>query len=503
MRVLPYLQDEKNRTEKYVVKFRGLNYSENYVDGEFAETTNLSSEKFPCITPRRERVKVGQYASPTTLHTKEELLVIAGTTVYYGGNAVGTVSEGRKQIATIGNYVCIFPDKMYYDVKENTFQSMEATYSATGLVFTDKSITTTGADWNFRVGDAVKITGCTIEANNKTPIVRGVDGKVLTFYENIFTEGTESGTVTLTREIPDLDFVCESNYRLWGTKGNTIFGSKYGDPLNFFSFDGQAGDSYNIDVGSDGEFTACFPYSAHVCFFKENTLHKLYGTKPANFQVVTSSVYGVQAGSERSVVTVNEQLFYKGVNGVYIYAGGIPDLVSERLGLERYSEASAACDGDRYYISMRQGDNWHMYVYDTMKGFWLREDNTHAVDMTSMSGYVYYLDSDGGLYQVGGSDTRDVEWSAEFCPFNETMDERKGYSRFTMRVEMAAGAWLSVDVKTDDKWKCVHTTHNERTRIVTIPIMPTRCDSISIRVYGKGDCTIKSFVREFLVLSDV
>ena len=515
MRVLPFLKDSGARTEKYIVNFRGINYGEGYAEGEFSQCENLSSEKYPCITPRRERVKVGQYAAPTALHTKDGMVVIDGTQVLWNGVKVGDVTEGRKQIAAVGNYVCIFPDKWYLNVADGIpegerFQNMEAEHTSSGLVFTDSTITTTGADWPFRVGDAVEITGCTIKdengkTNNKTPIIRGVEGKVLTFYENTLVPGTEAGSVTIARRVPDLDFICESNYRLWGVKGNTIYGSRYSDPLNFSHYDGLAGDSYAIDVGTEGDFTACVPYASHICFFKENTLHKLYGTKPSNFQIVTSSCYGVQAGSERSVAIVNEQLIYKGVHGVYAYSGGIPDLISECFGVERFWDASAACDGERYYISMRGRDGWHLYVYDVIRGVWLREDATEALDMTSDGGCVYYAGADGGIYRIDRESGRNVPWSFELCPFNEVMDERKGYSRFNMRVEMAAGSWLSVDVMTehDRKWREVYTTHNERARIHSVPIIPTRCDQVRVRVRGEGDCIVRAFVREFTVETDV
>ena len=505
MKVLPFLKADGNRSEKYIVSFRGLNYTDGYTDGEFSDCKNLSSERYPCITPRRKRVMVGRYESPTTLHAKDGLLVIDGTNVIYNGTVVGSVTAGRKQTATIGNYVCIFPDKMYYNTADGTFKSMEEVYEASGLVFTDGSITTSGADWPFRVGDAVEISGCSIAANNKTPIVREVSGKVLKFYENTLTAGTESGKVTVARRVPDLDFICESNNRLWGTMGNTIYGSKWSDPLNFFCYDGLSGDSYNIDIGSDGAFTGCIPYSQHICFFKENTLHKLYGSKPSNFQIVTSQCHGVQAGSERSLCVVNEKLLYKGAHGVYAYTGGIPELISDCFASERFTDASAACDGERYYISMLGKDGWHLYVYDVTKGIWLEEDGTHAVDMAFYDGCVYYIDSGGGLFKVDhDADRSGVEWSMTFCPFTETMYEKKGYSRFLMRVEMAEDSWLSVDVRTDQdsKWRRVYTTPSTGRRIISVPIIPTRCDSVSIRVYGKGDCTIKTFVREFTVYGD-
>lgn len=501
--MLPYLKKETNRTEKYIVQFRGINYDEGYRDGDLADSENLSSEKFPFMTPRRQRTKVAQYNAPSTLHTKEGMLVIDGTQVIYNGAVVGTVTEGRKQTATIGNYIVIFPDKAYYDTAKGTFQSMEERVVASGLIFAHNTIT--GANWKFRVGDAVEISGCAKESNNKTIIVRGVEGNVLTFYDNSFEAATESGTVTVARNVPDLEYICESNYRLWGVQGNTILGSKYGDPLNFFNYDGLTGDSYYIDVGSDGKFTGCAAYGSHVCFFKENTLHKLYGSKPSNYQILTSEVYGVQDGSERSICTINEQLIYKGVHGIYAYSGGLPERI-DTFGAKRFSEAAAATDGEKYYISMRNGEDWHLYVYDVLKGIWLREDATHAIDIAKYDGGVYFIAEDGGLYKIDRDATReDIEWSATFCPFNETMDERKGYARFNLRIDMAAGAWLAVDIKTDldEVWKEYYITHNERARTVSVPIIPTRCDSVSIRVRGLGDCTVKALIRELTVGGDV
>ena len=509
--MLPFLNVATKNSKKYVVSFNGINYSEAHADGDFSESKNVSTAKYPCVSPRFGRAEAGTYAEPTSLHTKDGLMVIDGTSAIYNGEVVGTVTAGRKQMATVGNYIIIFPDKMYYNVEDKEFASMEPVVVAEGLVFTDTTITTTGEAFPFRVGDAITISGCSVHPeNNKTLeqaiIIRGVEGNVLTFYENSFTAGTETGAVTLKRDVPDLDFLCESNYRLWGTHGNTIYSSKFMDPLNFNSFDASVADSYAISVGSDGEFTGCVPFSSHICFFKENTLHKLYGSKPSNFQIVTSQVYGVQEGSERSICCINETLFYKGVSGIYAYTGGVPELVSSKFGIRKFSEACAATDGTRYYISMKEGNVWHVFVYDVTRNMWVHEDNTHCVDMTFHDGYVYFLTADGQLLKVdANADKSDIEWSVTFCPFNEVVNERKGYSKFHMRLELSAGSSLKVELKrnVDDEWKQIYTTQNERARTVSIPVIPARCDSVEIRVSGKGECLLRTFVREFFTGSDV
>lgn len=602
---LPYLSEVQNSSKKYTVMFRGLNYGEGTQDGEFAETLNLSTDLYPCITQRAKRIEVlnPKYENPTTLHSKGHLLVICDRNdssgkadVYFDDEIIGEVKEGKKQTATVGDYIVIFPDKKYYKVpteddKDGEFGNMEIEYKKKGLKFTDSKITfknefkakglkittstiekaeagfpfvagdivsisgiktpyeklnktdivivaatadkLTFADntfefsvtelvdemtitnkaadsFPFEKGDSVTISGCSVNGNNKKSevIIRDVTNDELTFDSNTFSAiENETNEVIIKRSVPDLTFICESNYRLWGTDGNSICASKFGDPINFKSFEGLAGDSYSIEVGSEGVFTGCIPYSSHICFFKENTLHKLYGSKPSNFQVATSNVYGVQAGSERSMQIVNEQLLYKGVGGVYAYTGGVPELISEKFGTRRYKDAVACCDGEKYYISMKDSKGeYSLFVFDVLKNIWLREDDTQAVDMAFHNGKVYYLDAKGGLFYIDKTaERKDIEWEAQLCTINETMNERKGYSKFHLRMDLDEGAWLAVDVKTDNEpqWKQVFTTHNSKARTVSIPIMPTRCDSVDIRLRGKGKCTIKTFIREFTVGSDV
>ena len=142
-----------------------------------------------------------------------------------------------------------------------------------------------------------------------------------------------------------------------------------------------------------------------------------------------------------------------------------------------------------------------------LKNIWLREDGTNAADMTFHDGKVHFLDADSkSLYYIDKTaDRNGIEWGATFCTIHETVNERKGYSKFHLRLDLSAGAWLSVDIKTDSdtQWKQVYTTHNAKAKTITVPIMPTRCDSIDIRLRGKGECTIKAFIREFTAGSDI
>ena len=139
---LPILKVPGNRREQYTVAFRGVRYGEGARDGELEDSRNLTSERFPCLSPRGGRSTEGSYGSATAVFFKGKMLVVDGTKLMYGGVEIGTVSEGEKQIVAVNSKAVIFPDKIMYDVNTETLQSLEASYTgvAKSTVFTANSM---------------------------------------------------------------------------------------------------------------------------------------------------------------------------------------------------------------------------------------------------------------------------------------------------------------------------------------------------------------------------
>lgn len=365
----------------------------------------------------------------------------------------------------------------------------------------------------FKEGDCVNISGCvTIPSANGDHIVRSIrereDDYQLTFDENSFTEiGTEEGFMTIARKVPDLSCICESDNRIWGAEGATIYASALGDPTNFFVYDGLSTDSYAVAVGTDGEFTGCIGYGSSVLFWKEDCVHKVLGDYPAQYSVYTYKIPGLQNGSEKSMAIINETLFYKGRTGVYAYNGGSPELLTEKFGTRQFTDAVAGTNGQKYYISMKdEGENWSLFVYDTKRGFWLREDDTHAVDFATLDGKLYFLSGSTNALIQAETDRADEGsplWSATLCQMDETTHGKKGYSKLLLRCDMAADAWLKVEISVDGgPFQEVFSTHNEHAKTFVLPILPRRCDSFRIRLSGKGETMVKSLVREFTIGSE-
>ncbi len=357
---------------------------------------------------------------------------------------------------------------------------------------------------HFKAGDAVTITGAGENDKEAAVIEKVTDTKVI-FSENLFTkEGVAEGAVTLERKVPPLEFICESQNRLWGCEGHTIWASALGDPTNFYVNKGVSTDSYSVAVGTDGAFTGCIGYSEGVLFWKEDCLHKALGSYPANYEVHTYGVPGVKAGCDKSQVIISDVLYYLGDRGVYAYAGGTPRLLSGGFGEKRLSEGTAGSDGERYYLSAKEGEKSHLLVYDPGKGLWLREDGTGVRDFARLGNRLYFADTEGKVWLIdGGGEDTEQEWMVQFAPFYETAAGRKRYSRLLLRLELPRGSWVVAELRLDGgPWTECGKVVGKTEDVVPMRLGVNRCDKFELRLRGKGPCGVLSVMREFMIGSE-
>ena len=319
----------------------------------------------------------------------------------------------------------------------------------------------------------------------------------------------EETAVTIARLVPDLDFLCVNENRLWGCKGDTIYASKLGDPFNFHVFEGLASDSWQSGTLDAGAFTGCVSYLGYPIFFKEEAVYKVYGDKPANYQWTPSARLGVKAGCHKSLAVAGETLFYLSRAGVCAYNGGIPALVSEALGANiQWQDAAAGSDGVRYYVSMSDGEAWSLFVYDTRYRVWHREDASRALGFAFWDGGLSMLCADGRLWRLDGSrGTAEgpVSWEAEFADFTrffETTDSysqnKKGLLRLQLRCALPAGSSLEALVMydSDGEWHSAGTMEGAAVKhSENLPLILRRCDHFRLKLRGSGDAVVYSLTE--------
>lgn len=316
--------------------------------------------------------------------------------------------------------------------------------------------------------------------------------------------------VTVARTMPTMDFVIESENRLFGCHYgladgkpvNEIYASKLGDFKNWNCFMGLSTDSYAASVGTDGAFTGAFTYLGHPLFFKEGFVHKVYGNYPSNYQIQTTACRGVQKGCGKSLAMVNETLFYKSKSGICAYDGSLPTEISSALGEASYSDAVAASHGNRYYISMKDdGGLFTLFVFDVARGLWHKEDDTAVSDFCSCRGALYYTErGKSGIRTISGGreeDEKKIPWFAESGIVSAESPDRKYVSALTVRMSLAPGSSVSFWIQYDSmgEWEhiCTHTASSLDS--FSMPILPRRCDHFRLRIEGVGDAKIYSVTK--------
>ena len=110
-----------------VNRFPGLDRRPRGQEGSFREMENLCAQGYPTLTVRRPRGIAGSVTAPGGLTAKDGLIWVDGHTLYINGSAAGLVlSEGKKQLVSMGAWLLIWPDKLYINTKDLTdFGSLE------------------------------------------------------------------------------------------------------------------------------------------------------------------------------------------------------------------------------------------------------------------------------------------------------------------------------------------------------------------------------------------
>jgi len=145
-----------------------------------------------------------------------------------------------------------------------------------------------------------------------------------------------------------------------------------------------------------------------------------------------------------------------------------------------------------------------LFVYDTQKGLWHREDELRAVGFCRDGGCTWCLFDDGGLWTVSGEPENceaegDVSWFAEFGDFTSGSPNKKQLEKLLVRLELDEGAHCRAEVRFDSRgdWLPAGAVMEwGETRSYVLPIVPARSDHYRVRLSGTGGCRVYSLVRE-------
>lgn len=513
MRFKPMQAIGKNK--QMIGVFGGLNQSSVGADNEFLDMKNVSSRLYPSLTLCEQSVPFADLSEPFQFFWKNDNYFITADTIMKQGENGKRLKLNRKDLdrtlVGMGAYICIFPDKQVYNTATGELLDMEASYTQSGSISIAPvsegssfvKIQGTNLGKAFKKDDVVTLSGFTqyTDVLNGAKAIKEIGDNFIVITavdENgaALRSITEESGVKIERKLPDLDFVCEFNNRLWGcsSANHEIYASKLGDPTNWNSYQGTAADSYAVSVGSDGDFTGVISQQGYVVFFKEDYIHTIYGTKPSNFSLDTVQARGVMKGCSRSLCHVNETVMYVGRDAIMAYTGGMPESVSDKLNL-RWSSAVANQWKGKYYVDLTFFNKTTTYVYDLVHNVWMKEDE-HENKLLSR----FY--ANGILFETREKErhissrftsleeirTGDMDWYLESVYLEEgTIDQKKVHS-LQFNVELETDAYFAVYVRYDNDttWRRVASVTADRRNTYTVPLKLKKCERYQYRLEGHG-----------------
>ena len=546
-----------------VDRFLGLDRRAGSAMGSFQDMENLWAGGYPALETRPPRGTTAVLKAPHGLVCRDAPVWVDGTALYVNGDRTGLVlTEGGKQLVSMGAYLLIWPDKKYINTQDLTeFGSMEhrtvttgevtislcrsggeelGSYSiggeapaapGTGSLWMDTAdgepvlkrydgsswlevedvctkAASAGIGQGFRAGDGVTVEGCETEGLDGLHVLQAVDDDWIVVPMMCRTVGSQTAAVTVTRAIPDMDFVAEQGNRLWGCKYgivngepvNEIYASKLGDFRNWNSFAGLSTDSYAASRGSDGAFTGAAACLGGVIFFKEDCMERVYPSATGAHQIVTLRCPGVKKGCHGAAAVVDGTLFYLGLGGVYAFDGSMPGCVSMPLGSVRYQDGAAAGWNGQYWLAAQDGDGKrHLLVYDTARGLWHRQDDADIMAFTVCDGALYGLARDGRLLDMTGGNGQQetaLRWMAETGELGLSQPENKYLARLELRVQPEDRARLEASASYDGgrSWETLGQVigGDGQTRGYLLHLRPRRCRQVRLRLQGTGRCRVFS-----------
>lgn len=139
MPFMPRLE-ESTIYREFVDTFAGRNHNAKIADGEFYETQNLTTRYYPLMATRAKRGMAKQLYSPGGIMDKVHLAYVDNLQLYLNDEPtpLGGLMPGEKILVPFGAYICVFPDKKYYNTADaSDYGSMNSTLEERTLAAPD------------------------------------------------------------------------------------------------------------------------------------------------------------------------------------------------------------------------------------------------------------------------------------------------------------------------------------------------------------------------------
>lgn len=254
--------------------------------------------------------------------------------------------------------------------------------------------------------------------------------------QKLIWDGTSTALVLGDANTPNTNIFTVHKGRIYAARDNDIMFCALNKTTDWTT----AQDAGTIDITrAKGEITGLYEYNDKVIAFTEFSMHELFGTGPANYDLI--DVEGeIGCISDRSLVKANRRLYWLWYDGVYEYSGSSPIKISDpvddyikSINLTYKTKCVSGSIGDFFYLSIPYGasanQNNIILKYDTRIKKWYVETGAYT-DFVTIGNVLYGVDTAGKLWNMRDETmTTDagtaIPWSLITKPYNENAIQQK------------------------------------------------------------------------------
>lgn len=344
----------------------------------------------------------------------------------------------------------------------------------------------------------------------------------------IMTNGTDTvkywngSAITDIAAAPKGKYIAADNLRVYianvaaDNSGDQIHYCKFQDATDWTAPEDSGIVQYYTPNG--GAITAILAFGGTIWVFKKDTFALIYHTGDSRnaYRLVPSSE-NVGCVSSKTLVQINEALYWLGENDVYIGAAGASNRIGEpiRSYLNRINPAaldrcSGFTDGLRYYLNLcldSATEPNYRFMYDTRreKAIWhvagLNEQYDYGV---LFNGDPYAGNASGQTYKVNAAATTGA-WSITSKDFDKSEAEKEYWEMYN-QCYFPTGSTLTIEASVDqgNTWFSIGDTItssssavNDAT-IIPLDVVPL-ANWIRFRLSGTGPFKLYSSQRYFRI----
>ena len=472
MSYLPRLFDTTEK-KKSITAWNGLNYREIVSDSEIVDCKNITTSDYPALSVRRQAKQAFAF--------------------YYGIDAY-------RRLYNFDNGILVVE-------KENNNHSIRYYYH--------------GETYHIQVmfdGDPKFIT-------DNMSIVK-YENTILFFYNDYDTHEIRMSTFNLASlPAPTSNILVSSNgtsidipvcalsfkNRVMVAFNKTVQICYEGNPFNWDTFyvEGSEQGSYlpneaacqEIPLTTGGRFTACCYYKDRPLLFKNNEMYALYGSWTPYSLVKIADVGCV---SMKSISMVSNNLYFLSTQGVMVYSGGLPNLISDNIvGENLFLGGINTCSDFRFYYI-------NDYVFDSYTNCWGKTES-ELKPLISSANTAYFLSRrDPSSSVLAGSfvlvddnsptinSLLPIDWWFITKKFHEYEPQNKLYTGINLRVLAKQSVSIKVEVSCDGGDFMMVANQNlekDRSEVINVKLAP--CEAIQIKVSGSGRVVVPYLERVY------